>query len=189
MGDPLRIGIIGLGRIGRVQLKAIRDLGAGELRAVLSRDPGRAASLAAEFGDPAAPRAPRSVRPYTDLNAFLADPELDIVHICSPNLEHFEAAKACLQAGKPVLCEKPLTADSAQSAELAVMAAERGLPTAVNFVYRHYPTLGRLKSLKIISRHICSWIWRRLFWMFHSSSLSYHHTGISSMAARPTRSV
>ncbi|HEY9054381.1 MAG TPA: Gfo/Idh/MocA family oxidoreductase, partial [Rectinemataceae bacterium] len=89
----------------------------------------------------------RPARACTDLEDFLADPGLEVVHVCSPNLEHFDVAKACLLAGKPVLCEKPLTVDPAQSAELAALAADRGIPTAVNFVYRHYPTLGRLKSM------------------------------------------
>jgi predicted dehydrogenase len=148
----LKAGIVGVGRIGRVQIRAIRSLGC-EISAILSRDQGRAAALAAEL------RAERGaecdtergaecgIKPYSDLAAFLADPDVDVVHVCTPNLQHYAVARACLLAGKPVLCEKPLTADPSQSAELAALAAEREIPTAVNFVYRHYPTLARLKAM------------------------------------------
>jgi predicted dehydrogenase len=144
----LRAGIVGVGRIGRVQIKAIRSLGC-EVAAILSRDQGRAMALAAELrAEPGVGRdSHRGIKPYSDLDAFLADPDVDVVHVCTPNPQHYAAAKACLIAGKPVLCEKPLAADPRQSAELASLAAERGIPTAVNFVYRHYPTLARLKAI------------------------------------------
>ena len=144
----LRAGIIGVGRIGRVHIKAIRSLGC-EVSAILSRDPARGAALASELfaGSDAGSDAGRGIRPYSDLDAFLADPGVDVVHICTPNLQHFAEARASLLAGKPVLCEKPLTADPGQSAELAALAAERGIPTAVNFVYRHYPPLARFRTM------------------------------------------
>ena len=142
--NRLRAGIVGVGRIGRVQIKAIRSLGC-EVSAILSRDRGRAEALVAELR--ASRDAERGIKPYSDLEAFLADPDVDVVHVCTPNLQHYVAARACLLAGKPVLCEKPLTVDPVQSAELAALAAERRIPTAVNFVYRHYPTLARLKAI------------------------------------------
>ena len=136
----LRAGIIGVGRIGRFQIRAIQSLGC-EVSAILSRDPGRGVVLAAELGGGS------RIRPYTDIDAFLADPGVDVVHVCTPNLQHFDEARACLLAGKPVLCEKPLTVDPGQSAELAALAMERGIPTAVNFVYRHYPPLARFRAM------------------------------------------
>lgn len=136
----LKAGIVGLGRIGTVQAKAINSLGYARVSAILTRNPG------AEETRPAGPAAV-GVKIFTDIDAFLADPDIDVVHICTPNPLHYEAAKACLLSGRPVLCEKPLTIGSAHSAELVEIAARRSLPTAVNFVYRHYPTLGRLKAM------------------------------------------
>jgi len=154
----LRAGIVGVGRIGRVQIQAIRSLGC-EVSAILSRDQDRAEALADELrveggaklgverGAARSAGCDGGIRAYSDLEAFLADPDVDVVHVCTPNLQHYAVARACLLAGRPVLCEKPLTADPRQSAELAALAAERGIPTAVNFVYRHYPTLARLKAM------------------------------------------
>lgn len=136
----LNAGIIGLGRIGTVQAKAIKSLGYARVSAILTRNPGAAGTR------PPLPAA-EGVKIFTDIEAFLADPDIDVVHICTPNPLHYKAARACLLSGRPVLCEKPLTIDSAHSAELVEIAARRSLPTAVNFVYRHYPTLGTFKAM------------------------------------------
>lgn len=138
--SALRAGIIGLGRIGIVQAKAIDSLGYAKVSAILTRDAKAAASSLTKLGT-------EGVGIFTDIAAFLADPGIDVVHICTPNPLHYEAAKACLLSGRPVLCEKPLAIDPKHSAELAELAARRSLPTAVNFVYRHYPTLGKLKAM------------------------------------------
>jgi predicted dehydrogenase len=70
---------------------------------------------------------------------MLADPRVDVVHITSPNHLHHPQAKAALQAGKHVVCEKPLGMDSAQTAELLALARASGLVHAVNFNIRFYP--------------------------------------------------
>jgi len=78
---------------------------------------------------------------------MLADPAIDVVHDCAPNLEHFWINRGAITAGKAILSEKPLTADPAESGELARLAESRNVPTAVNFVYRHYGALQRLRTM------------------------------------------
>ena len=84
---------------------------------------------------------------YADFRELAADPDIDVVHDCAPNLEHYGINRAAIMAGKAVLSEKPLTADPAESAELAMLAKSRNVPTAVNFVYRHYGALQKLREI------------------------------------------
>jgi predicted dehydrogenase len=84
---------------------------------------------------------------YVGYRELLADPAIDVVHDCAPNLEHFAINRDAILAGKAVLSEKPLTADPAESAELVRHAKSRNVMTAVNFVYRHYGALQRLRGI------------------------------------------
>jgi predicted dehydrogenase len=74
-----------------------------------------------------------------DLEAALADPAVDFVHLATPNHLHLAQAQAALEAGKNVVCEKPLARTSAESAELARVARETGLVAATCFNLRFYP--------------------------------------------------
>ncbi len=78
---------------------------------------------------------------------MIADPQIDIVHICTPNSQHFEQAKAALLAGKHVFCEKPLTVTSDQASELVKIAKEKNLVTAVHFNKRFYPLIYQAKAM------------------------------------------
>jgi len=137
----LRIGVIGIGKIGLAQVeavKAIESSGYAELAAVSTRDEARARAVCGQFRVPSY---------FTDYKAMLAEADLDIVHNCTPNVVHYEINRDILESGRHVLSEKPLTVDSAQSAELVELARERRLRTAVNFVYRHYPVVQQLRKL------------------------------------------
>jgi predicted dehydrogenase len=76
---------------------------------------------------------------YASFNDICADPEVDVVHLCTPNYLHFPQAKAALQSGKHVICEKPLANTSAEALELADVSAARQLVGAVNYNLRYYP--------------------------------------------------
>jgi predicted dehydrogenase len=78
-------------------------------------------------------------RSYGSADEMLADPDIDVVHITSPNHLHFPHAKAALLAGKHVVCEKPLAMNSNESSELVKLAREKKLVNAVNFNIRYYP--------------------------------------------------
>jgi predicted dehydrogenase len=78
---------------------------------------------------------------------MLADPDIDVVHITSPNHLHFPHARAALLAGKHVVCEKPLAMDSRESSELVRLARDTKLVNAVNFNIRYYPLNHHARSL------------------------------------------
>jgi D-xylose 1-dehydrogenase (NADP+, D-xylono-1,5-lactone-forming) len=106
--------------------------------AVASRDPGRAEAYAREHG---------LARAHESYEALLADPEVDGVYISLPNSMHVEWALQAVEAGKHVLCEKPLTR-RAEDAERAFEAAERaGRVLAEAFMYRHHPQTARVAEL------------------------------------------
>jgi xylose dehydrogenase (NAD/NADP) len=135
---PLRWGILGPGRIA---LRLVRAVGLSErsvLGAVASRDAGRAASFAATH------RIPQSFGSY---EALLAAPDIDVVYVSLPNHLHAEWTIRALEAGKHVLCEKPL-ALTADQVDAVAAAAERAGRVAVEaFMYLHHPQILRAVEL------------------------------------------
>ncbi len=121
--------VIGGGFIGTVHLEALRRIGV-TVHGLLGSSPERAAARSAELGVP---------RAYASLAELLADERVEIVHVTSPNDLHYTQVREILAAGRHVICEKPLAMTSAQSAELAALAAARRLVNAVSFNIRFYP--------------------------------------------------
>jgi predicted dehydrogenase len=78
-------------------------------------------------------------RSHANPAELIADPDIDIVHICTPNASHVAFATAAIEAGKHVICEKPLATTPAEAQKLAAMASDAGVITAVPFVYRFHP--------------------------------------------------
>ena len=72
-------------------------------------------------------RAPKHAKAYNDYSQLVADPDVDIVYISSPNSHHFRHAMLCLEAGKNVMCEKTFTINAAQLQKLVAVAKEKGL--------------------------------------------------------------
>ncbi len=121
--------VIGSGFIGTVHAENLRRLGV-KVRGVLGSDPGRGQAAATRIGLPTA---------YPSLDALLEDPEVQVVHVTSPNQLHYPQVKQILNAGRHVVCEKPLAVTSTESAELVELAAASDRITAVNFNIRFYP--------------------------------------------------
>jgi len=121
--------VIGSGFIGTVHIEALRRLGV-QVRGVLDISPEVGEQAAARLGLP---------RAYPSLEALLADPEVDIVHVTSPNQFHYPQVKAILAAGRHVVCEKPLAVTSDESRELVQIADASDRISAVNFNIRFYP--------------------------------------------------
>src|SRR5437870_3728712 len=159
--------VVGTGFIGVVHVEALRRLGV-QVHGVVGSSRERAASRARGAGLPPA---------YESFQAMLEDPRIDVVHITSPNHLHREQAKAALEAGKHVVCEKPLAMNSAQSAELVEVAERSGRVHAVNFNLRFYATnqhvhgmieKGDLGDVRLVSGHYLQdwllldtdWNWR-----------------------------
>jgi predicted dehydrogenase len=126
----IRTGIIGTGFIGPAHIEAIRRLGYVEVAALAEGSQELAEQKAAALSIPKA---------YGDWRDLLADADIQVVHICTPNTLHYPMAKAALEAGKHVVCEKPLAMDSKESSELVELAAQTDRANAVNFNYRFYP--------------------------------------------------
>jgi xylose dehydrogenase (NAD/NADP) len=136
--DPVRWGLLSTAHINRLVIAGARKTSYVELVAVASRDDARAATYAAEW------RIPRS---YGSYEALLADPEIEAVYISLPNSMHCEWSVRALEAGKHVLCEKPMSRRP-DEVEAAFDAAERaGLLLTEAFMYRHNPQTTRLKQL------------------------------------------
>src|SRR5438270_7703042 len=100
---PIRVGVIGAGFIGPAHIESLRRLGFVEVVALAASSQESADKKAAELFVP---------RAYGDYYDLIRDPEVDVVDISSPNVEHYPAAKAALAAGKHVVCEKPLAMTS-----------------------------------------------------------------------------
>jgi D-xylose 1-dehydrogenase (NADP+, D-xylono-1,5-lactone-forming) len=135
----IRWGILGCARITRRGLApGIRASATGVLHALASRDPAVARDWAAEFG------VPRAHASYEDL---LADPEIDAVYIPLPNELHRPWVTAAADAGKHVLCEKPLALDAREAEAMVQHCRSRGVLLMEAFMWRHQPRTLELRRL------------------------------------------
>ena len=134
----IRFGILSTARINRLVLAGARESDRVEVAAVASRDLARAEAYAREWG---------IERAYGSYEELLADPDLDAVYNPLPNSLHVEWSIQALEAGKHVLCEKPLSRRP-EDVERAFDVADRtGRLLTEAFMYRHNPQTARLKEL------------------------------------------
>ncbi len=129
--------VVGTGFIGAVHVEALRRLGV-QVHGVVGSSHDRAASRARDLGLPPA---------YDSFQVMLADPRVEVVHIASPNHMHHEHAKAALEAGKHVVCEKPLAMTPDESADLLRLAEAGGRVHATNFNLRFYPVCQHVHGM------------------------------------------
>lgn len=132
----LRAGFVGAGFMTTVHSRAARAARA-ELTGVASSSSSSAERAARALG---------LARSYSSVDALLADDEIDIVHVCTPNTTHAHIALAALDAGKHVVCEKPLATSVADAAALAHRAEATGLTATVPFVYRFHPMVREARA-------------------------------------------
>ena len=135
--NSLNVGIVGTGFIGPAHLEALRRnnvrvLGLAETTAEL------ASEKAAELG---------IIKAYPSYEKMLADPDIHVIHLATPNYLHYLHAKAALEAGKHVVCEKPLAMNSQESADLVKIARKTGLVNAINFNIRFYPMVQQARHM------------------------------------------
>lgn len=114
----IRLGTIGSGMIVHSILNNVKVTDGIRLEAVYSRSREKGNALAAQYG---------AGKVYTDMDAFLADEEINFVYIATPNLLHYAQAKKALLAGKNVILEKPFTTRAEQAKELVEIAKTRHL--------------------------------------------------------------
>lgn len=127
--NQVKAGVVGVGFIGVAHVEALRRLGVDVVGVVGSTpERARAKSESAGMG-----------RVYESVEDIAADPDIDVVHIASPNYAHADQVRIVLDAGKHVVCEKPLALNSTDTRDLVFRAAEAGLVNAVCFNIRFYP--------------------------------------------------
>lgn len=137
--SEIGVGIIGTGYIATAcHAPAVLATPSARLAAVLSRQNSLGFLSTVGAGD---------ARPYDDLDAFLADPDIDLVVIASPDALHVPQAAASLRAGKHVLVEKPVALGESEARSLVDLAGARGLVLASGYHLRCHPGHRALRSL------------------------------------------
>ncbi len=136
--SKLRVAVIGTGFVGRVHVENIRRQTDAEIVAIADQN----TELAERFGS--ALGISRATGDYRDL---LADASIDAVHICTPNHTHFPIARDALNAGKHVICEKPLAMTSDEAAGLVELAREREVVHATSYNLRFYPNVAQMRRM------------------------------------------
>ncbi len=137
--NDIRIGTIGTGSIVSRILTGVSRTAGIRCEAVYSRAEGKGRALADAFGVD---------KVYTDLEALFADPAIDYIYVASPNSLHFDQARAALEHGKNVLCEKPFTSTLREADELIRLARDRRL-----FLYEMVPT-SFLPNYQLVSEYL-----------------------------------
>lgn len=134
----LRWGILGTAKIARDWVApAIHMSDRGVLAAIASTTPGKGEAMAAPYG----------ARVHATYDALLADPEIDAVYIPLPNGDHVEWTAKCLEAGKHVLCEKPIALKAAEIDGLIALRDRTGLVAAEAFMVTHHPQWLRVRDM------------------------------------------
>ena len=135
--SELNTGVVGVGFIGLAHIEALRRIGVNVV-GVVGSSPERAHAKADAADLP---------KVYESVEALAADPDIDAIHIASPNNVHAEQVRVCLAAGKHVVCEKPLALTSADAADLVERAREADVVNAVCFNIRFYPLNHQMAAM------------------------------------------
>jgi len=136
--DTVRWGIIATGHIAGTMAEALNYVDEADLIAVGSRSRGSADAFGERWGIP---------RRYEGYGGVFDDPDVDVVYIGTPHSFHHENVLAALDAGKHVLCEKPLTLDATQAGECVAEAREQGLFLMEAMWMRFIPVILRLQEM------------------------------------------
>ena len=135
----IKTAIFGTGFMGRVHAEGLRRLGNVEVAGIAARTISQARALAEELSID---------RASGDYREFLSDPAIDAVHICTPNSLHFPMATAALEAGKHVLCEKPLATSVADARQMIRLAKEHNLANCTFHNLRYYPQVQNMRRIR-----------------------------------------
>lgn len=149
----MRIGAIGTGGIAKSMIPEFQRSDVLKCTAIYSRKEETGRAMAGQYG---------IEKVYTSLDAMLADPDIDMIYVGTPNSVHYRQAKAALLAGKHVLCEKPFVPTLAQAEELIALAKEKHLFLFEAITTAHHPNypvirqqLPALGPVKLVSCTFC----------------------------------
>ncbi len=145
---PLKWGILGTGNIAGALAHALMQTDSGICLGVASRTAGKAQAFAGKFN------IPKSYGCYEDM---LADPEIDVVYVTTPHPMHAEWAIKCADAGKHVLCEKPMTMNWPDTMSVIAAAQRNNVFLMEAFMYRCTPQTAKLVKLirSGVIGHVC----------------------------------
>ena len=136
--DKLKVAVIGTGFVGRVHVESIRRQPDVELVAIADQSQ----ELAARFGEQLG-----IARAVGDYHELLSDDSISAVHICTPNNTHAPIARDVINAGKNVICEKPLALTAAEAAEITALAQSQGVVHATSYNLRFYPLVQQMRRM------------------------------------------
>jgi predicted dehydrogenase len=134
----IKTAIVGTGFMGKVHAENVRRLGNVEIAAVVGSRPERAQQFADAFSIPIA---------TSDFKDVLTNSEIAAVHICTPNVDHFPQSLAAIEAGKAVLCEKPLTMNVEEARKLVEAAKAKNAVNCVQHNLRYYPVVQQIRQM------------------------------------------
>lgn len=144
------VGILGVGFIGPAHIDALKRLSGVRVRAIADINRQQAELVAQKYDIP---------KVYAHFEELIEDSSIDAVHVATPNYLHYSEVKSCIQAGKHVVCEKPLGINSKETGELVRLVHGKKLVNAVNFNNRYYPVVqlarrmiqgGELSSIYLV---------------------------------------
>jgi predicted dehydrogenase len=137
--DRIRTAVIGTGFMGRVHLEALRRVENVDVVEVAATSLDKAREAGAGYN---------VLNVTGDWQDVIRDPSIDAVHIATPNVSHFPIAKAALEAGKHVLCEKPLAMSVAEAQALTDLAAAKKVRGGLNHNLRYYPMVQQMRAMR-----------------------------------------
>ncbi len=134
----IKTAIVGTGFMGKVHAENVRRLGNVEIAAVVGSRPETAQKFADAMGIPLA---------TSKLQDVLNDKEIGVVHICTPNVDHYPMSLAAVEADKAVLCEKPMTMNVDEARRLVEAAQAEKVLNCVQHNLRYYPVLQQVRQM------------------------------------------
>ena len=137
----LKVGIIGCGGIATSKhMPGLEAIPEAEMVAFCDIIEEKAVKSAEKFGT-------KDAKVYIDYKELLADPEIDVVHVCTPNRSHSFISIDAMRAGKHVMCEKPMAKTAAEAREMVKVAKETGMKLTVGYQNRNRPESVALKKI------------------------------------------
>ena len=131
----LNAGLIGFGFIGEVHARAIRAAN-GNIISIAAQTIQEAQLAASQFTDAKG----------VTIDEMINDSSIDVIHICTPNIFHAEIAERAINAGKHVICEKPLGVSVQEAENLTRIASEKKVIATIPFIYRYYPSVREARD-------------------------------------------